>query len=59
MLPYLRVYCSSMSNFLTFRTPHERCFLVFGVRNAKYLAFGTSDGNALSVSYQYVYGKSS
>ena len=49
MLSYLGVHCSSMSNILTFRKSHERCFLVFGVPNAKYLAFGTPDGNALII----------
>ena len=34
-------------NFETFSTPYEGLFLVFGVPNAKYLAFGTPDGNAL------------
>ena len=48
-LPNLRVYCSSMSNILAFRTLHRRCFLVFGVSNAKYLAFDTPNGNALSI----------
>ena len=32
---------------LAYETPHTSCFLVFGVPNAKYLTFGTSDGNAL------------
>ena len=27
----------------------RRCLLVFGVSNAKYLAFDTPDGNALSI----------
>ena len=31
--------------FLTFNTPHDGLFLVFGVPNAKYLAFGILDGN--------------
>ena len=30
-----------MPNVLAFKTPHIRCFLVFGVPNAKYLASGT------------------
>ena len=38
-----------MSNIFLFETPAVRCFLVFGVPNAKYLAFGTLDGNALAV----------
>ncbi|KAK9991543.1 hypothetical protein SO802_026528 [Lithocarpus litseifolius] len=29
-------------------TSYEKCFLVFGVPNAEYLAFGTPDGNALN-----------
>ena len=44
-------YCSCVSKLITFRTSHEKGFLVFGVSNAKYLAFGTSNGNALKVSY--------
>ena len=47
MLSYLRAYCSMSHNFETFSTPHEGRFLVFGVLNAKYLAFGTPDKNAL------------
>ena len=34
-------------NFDTFNTPHDALFLVFGVPNTKYLAFGTPDENAL------------
>ena len=34
-------------NFETFSTPDDALFLVFGVPNAKYLAFGTPDENAL------------
>ena len=33
-------YCSCVSNFIAFKTSHERGFLVFGV------SFGTPDGNA-------------
>ena len=44
---YLRWYCSGVPNFLTFGTPYEGLFLVFGVPNAKYLEFGTPDKNAL------------
>ena len=47
MLSYLRAYYSMSHNFETFSTPHEGRFLVFGVLNAKYLAFGTPDKNAL------------
>ena len=38
-----------MSKFIGFRTPYEKDFLVFGVPNAKYLAFGTPNGNALII----------
>ena len=34
-------------NSETFSTPHKGLFLVFGMPNAKYLAFGTPDENAL------------
>ena len=44
-------YCSYVPNIIVFRISHERDFLVFGVPNAKYLAFGTPDGNAL-MSYE-------
>ena len=43
----LERYCLYMPNVLAFDTPHERGFLVFGVPNAKYLAFSISYGNAL------------
>ena len=36
-----------MSNILAFKTPDDGGFLVFGVSNAKYLAFDTPDGNVL------------
>ena len=36
-----------MSNFLRLGTADEGWFLVFGVPNAKYLAFGTPDESAL------------
>ena len=36
-----------MSNILAFTTPNESNFLVFGVSNAKYLAFDTPDDSAL------------
>ena len=42
-----------MPNVLASGTPHEKGFLVFGVPNAKYLAFGTPDGNALMASNLY------
>ena len=44
---YLRQYCSGMPKLLAFNTPHEGLFFMFGVPNAKYLAFGTIDENAL------------
>ena len=51
MLPNLRLHCSSMPNILAFKTPHVRCILVFGVLNAKYLAFGTPNASALLQLY--------
>ena len=48
-LSYLRAYYSMSQNFETFSSPHKGLFLVFGVPNAKYLAFGTPDENALMV----------
>ena len=50
MLPYLRLYCLLIQNILAFRKPVESGFLVFGVSNAKYLAFDTPDGNALKLN---------
>ena len=44
---YLRRYCSGVPKFLVFGTPHEGLFLMFGMPNAKYLAFDTPDENAL------------
>ena len=38
-----------MPKFLAFETPHDGLFLVFGVLNAKYLAFDTLDENALMI----------
>ena len=49
-MPKMRLYCSMSQIFLAFNTPHDGLFLVFGVPNAKYLAFGILDGNALSSS---------
>ena len=40
-----------MPNILAFRTPDESGFLVFGVSYVKYLAFDTSDGNALKSKF--------
>ena len=51
MLPNLRLHVSSMPNILAFKTPHVRCFLVFGVLNAKYLALGTPNASALIQLY--------
>ena len=36
-----------MPNIMAFKTPDESGFLVFGVSNAKYLAFDKPDENAL------------
>ena len=44
---YLRQYCSCVPKFLAFETSHGAHILGFGVPNAKYLAFGTPDENAL------------
>ena len=46
-VPKRERYCSHVSKFIGYRTPHEKGFLMFGVPNAKYLAFGTPDENAL------------
>ena len=42
-ISYLRAYCSLMPNILAFTTFDESGFLVFGMSNAKYLAFDTPD----------------
>ena len=34
---------------MAIKTPDDSGFLVFGVSNAKYLAFDTHDGNALTI----------
>ena len=47
---FLEQNCLYVPNVLAFGTPHERGFLVLGVPNAKYLAFGTPDENALRAS---------
>ena len=39
-IPKMERYCSCVPNIIAFRTSHRRGFLVFGVPNAKYLAFG-------------------
>ena len=46
-VPKMERYYSRVSKFIGFRTPHEKGFLVFSVTNAKYLAFGTLDSDAL------------
>ena len=43
----MRLHCSLMPNIMAFKTPDESGFLVFGVSNAKYLAFDTPNENAL------------
>ena len=43
----MRRYYNMFQIFDTFRTPHEAWIVVFGVSNAKYLAFDTPDENAL------------
>ena len=45
------LYSSKCQNYLAFDTSHEACFLGFGVSNAKYLALGTFDTNALKGSF--------
>ena len=55
IVSYLRQYCSHVSNFLRFGRADEGWFLVFGVPNAKYLAFDTPDESALIVFSSYVY----
>ena len=47
LLPILRLYCPLIQSILAFRTLDVSGFLVFGVPNAKNLAFDTPDGNAL------------
>ena len=44
-IPKMERYYLRMSKFIGYRTSHEKGFLVFGVPNAKYLAFGTPDEN--------------
>ena len=46
-VPKMEQYCSCVVKIITFGTSHERGFLVFCVPNAKYLAFGTPNGNTL------------
>ena len=49
-VPKMEQYYLCLPNIRAFRIFYERGFLVFGVPNAKYLIFGTSDGNALIMS---------
>ena len=42
-----------MPNILAFKTSNESDFLVFGMSNAKYLAFDTPDGNAHRIGTWY------
>ena len=42
-----------MANILAFKTSNESSILVFGVSNAKYLAFDTLDGNAHRIGSWY------
>ena len=42
-----------MLNILAYETPHESCFLMFGVPNAKYLTFGMG---MLNLKF-YIYNK--
>ena len=49
-VPKMERYYSYVLNIMAYRTSHDshvRDFLVFGVPNTKYLAFGTPDENAL------------
>ena len=46
-IPLIGLYSSRCQNYLAFDTSQEACFFVFGVSNAKYLALGTLDANAL------------
>ena len=50
-IPNLERYNSLMPNFLEFKTSDVRGLLVFGVPNAKYLAFDTPDASALTCSH--------
>ena len=42
---------SKCQYYLAIDTSHEACLLVFGVSNAKYLALGTLNANALKGSF--------
>lgn len=43
----MRLYCSMSQKNLAFNTPHDGLYWVFGMLNAKYLAVGALDKNAL------------
>ena len=51
----MKLYCSSMQNYLAFR-PSDMggFFLVFGEQNAKILAFGTPNVGALIIAFWYI-----
>ena len=50
-MPFVEHHCSTMVFLLAFGTSHEAKILVFGVPNAKNLAFSTPDANALGRYY--------
>ena len=57
-IPKMKFYCSKCQHFLAFNTFYDILFWVFGVPNAKYLAFGILDRNALRVAaplFIYIY----
>ena len=54
-VPSLKRHCSYVPNVLAFDTPHEGGFLVFGVPNAKHLAFGTPNGDALIAGFLFFF----
>jgi len=47
--PFIEHHYSFMSFLLAFDTSHEAMIFVFGVANAKSLAFGTPDAKALRI----------
>ena len=50
-MPIIERYYTSMPTFLVFGTLDVGCFLVYGVLNAKILAFSTLDANAQPYLY--------
>ena len=46
-MPFIEYHCNSMQFLLAFGTSHEVRVLTFGVPDAKNLAYGTPDANAL------------